>query len=84
MLALGCSLNIFQVRKLRISRRLDIEKTNFGVAMPVKPSSAEKPTTSHTTYLVKPDDHVFSDAWDASPIVLESHKLVFFTVPKAG
>lgn len=82
MIVLGCSLNIVQVRKLRNGRSLTIEEKPIGVVVKAKqPSSSAE---NNTNQLVKPDDIVVSDAWDASPIVLESHKLVFFTVPKAG
>ncbi|CAB9497593.1 carbohydrate [Seminavis robusta] len=36
--------------------------------------------------LVDNDDYIYGNAgsWDAAPIVVESHKLVFFSIPKAG
>lgn len=36
---------------------------------------------------VLPGDYIYyknEDSWDSSPIVVESHKLIFFTVPKVG
>lgn len=36
---------------------------------------------------VKPGDFIYykdDKRWDSSPIVLESHKLIFFTIPKVG
>lgn len=39
------------------------------------------------TNLVKGGDFVYyksRDRWDSAPIVLESHRLIFFTIPKAG
>ena len=90
MVVLGFSLNIFQMRKLRHDRRLNFKETDLGGAVKTKePSSidtvnAMQSADRDTIQLVKPDDFIFSNAWDASPIVVESHKLVFFTVPKAG
>ena len=43
-----------------------------------------KTSTNRIFNLVKAGDFVYSEGWDSSPIVVESHKLVFFTVPKAG
>ena len=39
--------------------------------------------------LVKHDDYIYKQPtdvprWDASPVVIESHKLIFFTIPKVG
>lgn len=37
--------------------------------------------------LVKPGDYIYYqdfNTWDASPVVIESHKLIFFTIPKVG
>jgi Sulfotransferase family len=35
--------------------------------------------------LLQPDDVVYTyGPWDGSPIVVESHKLLFFTIPKVG
>lgn len=36
--------------------------------------------------LLQEDDYIYRyrGIWDASPIVLESHKLIFFSIPKAG
>lgn len=36
--------------------------------------------------LVEESDYIYryNGIWDASPIVLESHKLIFFSIPKAG
>lgn len=37
--------------------------------------------------LVKPGDFIYykqEHYWDSSPIVIESHKLIFFTIPKVG
>lgn len=37
--------------------------------------------------LVKAGDYIYfrdEEHWDAAPVVLESHKLVFFTIPKVG
>ena len=36
--------------------------------------------------LVQPLDYIYhgKTAWGASPVILESHKLIFFTVPKVG
>lgn len=39
------------------------------------------------TNLVKPGDFIYNlkpENWDAAPIVIPSHRLVFFTVPKVG
>jgi hypothetical protein len=33
---------------------------------------------------VEPHDYIYQRRWDAAPVVVESHKLVFFTVPKVG
>ena len=90
VVVLGCSLNIFQVSKLRHGRSLNVGETDLGGAIKAKaPSTVDISNTIQRAnrdaiQLVKPDDFVFSDGWDASPIVVESHKLVFFTVPKAG
>lgn len=48
-----------------------------GVSKPQAPDDGK-------VNLVKATDFAYSEGWDASPIVIESHKLVFFTVPKAG
>lgn len=56
---------------------------------------AHKPLPRRTNYnsasepisLVKSGDYIYykqDELWDSSPIVLESHKLVFFTIPKVG
>ena len=37
--------------------------------------------------LVLPGDYIYyseSDSWDSAPIVIESHKLIFFSIPKVG
>lgn len=37
--------------------------------------------------LVQPGDYIYYhsvESWDSSPIVIESHKLIFFTIPKVG
>jgi len=35
--------------------------------------------------VLRPDDYIYEyGPWDAAPIVVESHKLVFFTIPKVG
>lgn len=37
--------------------------------------------------LVKPGDYIYYkqvEYWDSSPVVIESHKLIFFTIPKVG
>lgn len=37
--------------------------------------------------LVRPGDYIYyqdDSSWDSAPIVLESHKLIFFTIPKVG
>lgn len=36
--------------------------------------------------LVKGGDYIYYDTedWDAAPIIIESHRLVFFTIPKVG
>jgi hypothetical protein len=38
--------------------------------------------------LVKSGDFIYykdlDESWDASPVVIESHKLIFFTIPKVG
>lgn len=37
--------------------------------------------------IVKPYDYIFEprdESWDSAPIVIESHKLVFFTIPNVG
>lgn len=80
----GVFLNIFQGSKLldpspTPSRRNSIERANF-------PSKLRfiKPKPNRKTDLVKLGDYAYSAGWDSSPIVIESHKLVFFTVPKAG
>lgn len=41
------------------------------------------------TDFVQKDDYIYmggprEDAWDEAPVIIESHKLVFFTVPKVG
>jgi hypothetical protein len=36
------------------------------------------------TVLEKPDDYIYSNHLGAAPIVVESHKLIFFYVPKVG
>jgi hypothetical protein len=33
---------------------------------------------------VEPQDYIYQKRWDAAPVVIESHKLVFFTIPKVG
>lgn len=47
-----------------------------------------RPDDSHIHRdLVKKGDFIYykaEDRWDAAPIVVESHKLIFFTIPKAG
>jgi hypothetical protein len=34
--------------------------------------------------MVQVDDFVYKRGWNAAPVVIESHKLIFFTVQKAG
>lgn len=38
--------------------------------------------------IVKENDYIYqervNDSWDSAPIVIESHKLIFFTIPKVG
>ena len=33
---------------------------------------------------IQATDYIYSKHWDSAPIVVESHKLIFFTVPKVG
>ena len=90
---LGSFFNLFQVLKLRTGRRIDIGNADLdGVIRTKQHFSLDKDnhlisqqrSNRGPIDLVKPNDFVYSAAWDASPIVIESHKLVFFTVPKAG
>jgi hypothetical protein len=37
-----------------------------------------------TAAIVTPKDRIMRNGWDYSPIVLSSHKLILFTIPKAG
>lgn len=49
--------------------------------MPIPPRPTNPPKD-----LVKAGDFIYYDKydWDSAPVVVESHKLVFFTIPKAG
>lgn len=62
---------------------------NSASSIRVKPShnnitSFHKKHPSPNIVQVKRTDYIYQEAWGAAPIVLESHKLIFFWVPKAG
>ena len=47
----------------------------------------QPPGSRDTMHLVKPGDFIYYkslDRWDSAPIVVESHKLIFFSIPKVG
>jgi hypothetical protein len=53
------------------------------------PSSLSEGTTKkifkERHFIVRPGDYIYDkQSWDSSPIVIESHKLVFFSIAKAG
>ncbi|CAB9497592.1 Carbohydrate sulfotransferase 9 [Seminavis robusta] len=87
----GLFLNLLQVSKLKdvpspnqSGRRAQIDPVSRST-IKYKPKGFAKRSMKHANVLVKAGDFVYSEAgWDSSPIVIESHKLVFFTVPKAG
>ena len=83
----GVILNVCHLLKVKYlpddsSRRNQVEK--FSTSTGHRIQGVAKRSTRHWNDLVKANDFVYSKAWDAAPIVIESHKLVFFTVPKAG
>jgi hypothetical protein len=43
-----------------------------------------KKDLSPTIVQVEARDYIYQQAWGAAPIVIESHKLIFFWIPKAG
>jgi Sulfotransferase family len=46
-----------------------------------------KRTLNIVNDIVQPGDYIYYndiDSWDSAPIVVESHKLIFFTIPKVG
>ena len=61
------------------------KKTDDPHRIHYKPIPARKPGILND--LVKPGDFIYykdDSRWDAAPVVIESHKLIFFTVPKVG
>jgi hypothetical protein len=83
----GILLNVCQILKLRhepdeSNRRNQVESN--AKLKTYMPEGVAKRSIRRLNDMVKANDFVYSKAWDASPIVIESHKLVFFTVPKAG
>jgi hypothetical protein len=90
IIALGAGIQVHQLSKIvqnqpNRSRRNQIEE-NLRDRIPTKqiPDGISPRPKASKTNIVKADDVVVREGWDSSPIVVESHKLVFFTVPKAG
>jgi hypothetical protein len=78
-----------------ISRELTQSEQPSRIEHP-RVSWKENQTTSESNIIestdlsyvnIDPNDYIYykdQSMWDAAPIVIESHKLVFFTVPKVG
>ena len=97
LVLLGAWLQLQQFSKIR--QQSNWNRRTQSIAEEVQPTAAKHRPKGFATRskagfttrsgapradVVKAGDFVFSEGWDSSPIVIESHKLVFFTVPKAG
>jgi Sulfotransferase family len=60
------------------------DNTGKAVGQYFKPFPKRKEGVQHD--LVKAGDYIYFDVedWDTAPIIIESHRLVFFTIPKVG
>ena len=56
------------------------QHTNYYSEIPKRKPFVQKDLVQAGDYIYYRDD----DSWDAAPIVIESHKLLFFTIPKVG
>jgi len=52
------------------------------VPIPTRPSGTRKDLVKAGDYIYYQDEQM--SRWDAAPIVIESHKLLFFSIPKVG
>jgi hypothetical protein len=63
--------------------------TEISSSIRVKPNHNHNSTAftkKHSSPIVQVErgDYIYQQAWGAAPIVVESHKLIFFWIPKAG
>jgi hypothetical protein len=80
-------------RALFLPSPYHLETAPFDRVRPIHhdelPSRLSEGTTKKTFterhLIVRPGDYIYyQQSWDSSPIVIESHKLIFFSIPKAG